>query len=92
MNRIGREQAVGIGQEMVGACVVLVDQTVEVEQGWVMFYESAEFVESGDEGDRLVGNGPVFVDRAGRAAVLGTALPWREMLDQVLTEWERRDP
>lgn len=71
-----------IGEPMA----VLVDQTVEVEQGWVVFYESARYLQSGSEDDRLMGNGPVFVDRRGRAAKLGTHSPWPVLLTELLKE------
>lgn len=44
-------------------CVVLGDETIEKEWGWVFFYQSKAFVESGDFRDMLGGNAPIIVDR-----------------------------
>jgi hypothetical protein len=43
--------------------VVLDEQTIERPFGWVFFYQSKKFVETGEFGDRLLGNGPVIVNR-----------------------------
>ena len=42
---------------------VLFDQTQEFDVGWVFYYQSARYVETGDVVDSLVGNAPLFVSR-----------------------------
>jgi hypothetical protein len=54
--------------------VVIHDETVEIAEGWVFFYNSREFVETGDFRDALAGNGPIFVDRDGLVKRLPTAI------------------
>jgi Immunity protein 35 len=63
--------------------VVIHDDTVEVAQGWVFFYNSREFVETGDFRDALAGNGPIFVDRDGLVRILPTAIPWETAIRDV---------
>ena len=52
----------------------IVDEaTIERDFGWVFFYETREYVESGDEMARAVGNAPLLVDRrSGELHVTGT--------------------
>lgn len=56
--------------------VLLADLTIERDFGWVFFYESKRYLESGNVKDRLVGNSPFIVLREdGNVRVLGTAHP-----------------
>jgi hypothetical protein len=43
---------------------VVDDKTVELRQGWVFIYNSARFLRTREFGSMLMGNKPVFVDRA----------------------------
>jgi hypothetical protein len=51
-----------------------------IDQGWLFFYNSKEFIASGDPSACLVGNGPIFVDRSGAVKALPTAIPWQEAI------------
>jgi len=54
--------------------VILENQTQEYDFGWVFFYNSKKYVESGDFRDALVGNAPLIVDRkSGQIHITGTA-------------------
>lgn len=75
-----REQAKALAQRYLGeggACgdtVVLDNCTIERPWGWVFFYQSREFVETGDPLRGLVGNAPLIVERdTGRVISTGTA-------------------
>ena len=47
---------------------VLIDSaTQEFDEGWVFFYQSRSYVETGDFNESLVGNAPCFVPRNGAA-------------------------
>jgi hypothetical protein len=48
-----------------------------VDEGWLFFYNSKDFIETGSFSSRLVGNGPIFVDRSGVVKTLPTAIPWQ---------------
>lgn len=55
-------------------CVVLEDETIEKSWGWVFFYQSKAYVESGDELDMLAGNAPIIVNKyTGTLMHAGTA-------------------
>jgi hypothetical protein len=53
---------------------------VEVANGWIFFYNSKGYLESGDKKKMLVGNGPLYVDDQGRLTQLPTFIPWQEAL------------
>jgi hypothetical protein len=54
--------------------VLLEARTIEKPYGWVFFYQSRRFVETGDVLHALGGNGPLVIERdSGRITVLGTA-------------------
>ena len=42
---------------------VLEDSTLEYSWGWVFFYQSKKFLETGDLRDQLAGNAPYIVNR-----------------------------
>jgi len=55
-------------------CVILEDETIAKEWGWVFFYQTKAFVESGDFRDMLGGNAPIIVNRVtGDVTITGTA-------------------
>jgi hypothetical protein len=52
--------------------------------GWVFFYQSDDFAQSGDLSDELAGNAPIFVDaRTGEVLTLGTARPVEHYLEEL---------
>jgi len=55
-------------------CVVLEEETIEKEWGWVFFYQSKAYLESGDFRDMLGGNAPIIINRnTGNLKHTGTA-------------------
>jgi hypothetical protein len=58
--------------------VILSDATIEKPYGWVFFYQSRAFLETGDFTFQLVGNGPVVVRDDGTVRTLGSARPPEE--------------
>jgi hypothetical protein len=66
-----------------GLALVLEDETIDRPYGWVFFYQSREYVETGDARTMLFGNAPLIFNRAsGEIRVTGTALPAEEYLRQ----------
>jgi len=61
----------------VGRELVLIDgNTIERDFGWVFFYQSKRYLDTGDLNDAVVGNAPVVVMRAdGSVHETGTAYP-----------------
>jgi CHASE2 domain-containing sensor protein len=63
--------------------------TIEKAFGWVFFYNSAKYLETGDDRYALIGNSPLIVDRRdGSLHVTGSAQP----IDFYITEYERMHP
>jgi Immunity protein 35 len=60
-----------------GADLVLMDeQTLEEEFGWVFFYNSKAYLETGDFRHSLAGNAPFIVEKSnGSLHVTGIAMP-----------------
>ena len=61
------------GSDEPMALAILDDATIECEFGWAFSFQTRNFIESGDEMDALVGNGPLFVTREGEIFETGTA-------------------
>jgi hypothetical protein len=62
---------------------ILVDETKEVEQGWVFFFNTADFIRTRNPVYALAGNGPIFVSHEGKVQELPTAIPWEDSLKQL---------
>lgn len=71
-----------------GVTPVIVDGlTLQIDIGWVFFYESAEYLETGEFSQRLAGNAPVVVSGfGGHLYVTGTAQPVEKYLPQIREE------
>ena len=66
--------------------VILEEETIEKEWGWVFFYQSKKYIESGDIGEMLPGNAPYIVNKKnGRLHVAGTA----EDIEYYINEFEQ---
>jgi hypothetical protein len=50
------------------------DLTIEFEEGWLFFYDNAEFLRTGNDRLQLFGNAPLIVSRSGRISMTGTDL------------------
>lgn len=67
-------------------CVILEDKTIEKEWGWVFFYQSKKYIETGDIGEMLAGNAPFIVNKKnGRLYETGTA----EDIEYYIKEFEQ---
>lgn len=57
----------------------------EVVEGWLFFFQSLRYLQSGEISDALAGNGPIFFDRhTGEQHALSTAYAPEEALRQHL--------
>ncbi len=55
-------------------CGLLRSETIEKDWGWVFFYQSLAFIESGDFCDMLCGNAPIIINKqTGQLIHTGTA-------------------
>ena len=72
-----------------GSAVVVDDATLMKPYGWIFFYQSRAYVETGDISDVLTGNAPLIVDRFdGELRVTGTA----RSIDEYLAAYESTLP
>ncbi len=63
--------------------IILEDSTIEKPYGWIFFYQSRTYLETGDASYMLAGNGPVvFVGDDRSIHRLGTALPVAEEIER----------
>lgn len=61
--------------------VVVNDRTLERPYGWIFFYETRAYVDTGDELARAVGNAPLLVEKeTGKVHVAGSERPIEEYL------------
>lgn len=75
-------EAAGAGVELA----IVETETLERPFGWVFFYNTRRFLETGDEMASAVGNAPFIVDRrSGRVDVAGTSHP----IEHYLSLYER---
>ncbi|MCF6112625.1 YrhB domain-containing protein [Mesorhizobium muleiense] len=52
------------------------NETIEIEKGWIFFYNTRSFIEDGDSIAALAGNGPISVTKDGMVHNLPSAIPW----------------
>ena len=55
-------------------CELLKSKTIEKDWGWVFFYQSSDFIKTGDFLHMLAGNAPIIINKfTGKLAYTGTA-------------------
>lgn len=68
--------------------VVVEDQTVERVFGWVFFYTTRRYLETGNISDVILGNGPLVVHRAdGSFEHLATSVPPQRAIEIYEQMW-----
>lgn len=81
--QIAAERVREIEQEAGYKLELLHLSTVQVKQGWIFFYNSADFIRTGNASDALAGNGPLFVALDGKLTELPSSKPWQQALDEL---------
>ena len=81
--KIARAKVEQLGRLAGDEFHILAAETRELKQGWLFFYNSAEFLRTRDPMFALAGNGPILVLRGGEVATLPTAVPWQEAIAQL---------
>lgn len=62
---------------------ILTDKIIKKPYGWIFFYQSSQYIESGDPLHKLCGNAPIIVDRFhGEIRITGTAYPLNKFLEE----------
>lgn len=71
--------------DSAGDLQILEGSTLEYSWGWVFYYQSKKFLETGDFRDQLAGNAPYFVNKlSGDVRTTGTA----HDIDHYVAEYE----
>ena len=77
---LSKEKAIAIaanyikGKSTKHDLVLLTNNTIEFELGWVFFYQSKKYIDSGDYRDMLGGNAPIIINKYnGSVHVTGTS-------------------
>lgn len=91
MPSINRETAIALARERVAQLArdagdqfeILFDSTKEIEQGWVFFFNTVEFMRTRNPMSALAGNGPILVTREGVVHELPSAIPWEDAVKQI---------
>jgi immunity protein 35 of polymorphic toxin system len=90
---ITRERAFEIGREAIAKLkpgtefLVLEEKVQDKDWGWVFFYGTRQFVETGDPRFVIAGTGPFVIERAdGALQFLSTSVP----PSRAIAEYERR--
>lgn len=68
---------------------IIDEATLTKPYGWVFFYQSKTYLETGEAGEFLVGNAPILVERInGELIVFGTSYP----TEYYIEEYEKTIP
>lgn len=71
---------------MIDDHIILEEQGIEKDYGWVFFYQSKKFVETGDMNFMLLGNCPILVEKeAGRVV----EFPTHTSVEEGLRKYEK---
>jgi hypothetical protein len=65
---------------------ILTASTREIEEGWVFFFNTKDFVQTGNPASALAGNGPLLVTRGGAIHQLPSSIPWEVAVKQIAHE------
>ena len=70
--------------------VVMEEHTIEKEWGWVFFYQSSDYLKTGELCDQLAGNAPYIVNKAtGELVETGTTLPTEDYIREYEQQIEK---
>lgn len=66
--------------------VIVENLTMERQFGWIFFYDSKKYLETGNINDAIAGNGPIFVNKHdGKIEFYGS----RKSIEEYILEYER---
>ena len=80
-----RELAARFLAESYGGAGIEIVPTIvrEIDIGWLVAYQSKEYLDTADKNFALLGNGPLVVDRAGQIHTTGTSLPTNDYVEEI---------
>lgn len=80
---IARREVARLASNAGDSFELLPDETQDTGAGWVFFFNSSDFVRSGNPVDALAGNGPLLVLHDGQVHHLSSSVSWQEALKQI---------
>jgi hypothetical protein len=80
---LARERIDQIALSVGNQFELLSDETEEIEQGWIFFYNTTDFIRTQNPIYTLAGNGPILVTREGVIHELPSAIPWEDAVKQI---------
>jgi len=92
---ITKDKAIAIAEDYISEIqkstryniVLLLDALIEFELGWVFFYDSKTYIETGDMLEMLIGNTPIIIDkRNGSITKTGSAYPIEKYINDYRTQ------
>ena len=79
-----------LAQESGESLTLINAETMERSFGWVFFYNSKDYLETGDSDSMLLGNAPFIVDRInGEVHVTGSAEPVEDYIEEYEKHWRK---
>ncbi|MBL0419250.1 hypothetical protein JI739_02710 [Ramlibacter sp. AW1] len=86
MHSLNRESAIALARKRINSLAdavgdqfeILPDSTREIDQGWVIFFNTADFVRTQNPASALAGNNPILVTHDGVIHELPSAIPWEQ--------------
>ena len=92
------DKALGLAKEQVSKLAdtvndsfeILTADTVTIDDGWIFFYDTVDFIREGKFGSRLVGNCPVFVMKDMSVHLLPTHMPLENAIEEILLSQKSR--
>ena len=80
---IARKQIEELANAVGDNFAIRPELTKEIGKGWVFFYNSVEFLSTGNPTSTLIGNGPILITRNGAIHILPTAIPWAVAVERL---------
>lgn len=62
---------------------VIFEQTIEVEGGWVYFFNTSDYIKTKDLSVALAGNGPIYIRKNSEVHQLPSSSDWMRSLAQI---------
>ena len=98
MTRLNVDQATELAREKIDQLALIAgdqfellpNETKEIEQGWIFFFNSVDFVRTRDPMYALAGNAPIFITRGGVVHELTSANPWENEVKRILKKLQNR--
>jgi hypothetical protein len=53
-------------------------ESIEIDDGWLFFFNTADYIRTREPTTALAGNAPVLVLRTGEVVELSSAMPWQD--------------